>query len=84
MKHVSLRPETGRRHYARLFFEDYWHIRRGKRTPTASDALTDSPEKNEILEKPPIGIEAGMVYIAIPAGLAAWACLIFFVTFLFF
>lgn len=84
MKHVTFRPETERRHYGRILFEEYLHIRHRNRKLKGSNIFIDSLQKNQIQEKTPIGIEKSIFCIAIPAGLAVWAGLIYFLKFLFF
>lgn len=84
MKHVIFRPEIAWRHYARTFFEQHLHIRRHDKQSTGYDVFVDSPEQDQTQEKPPIGIETSMFYIAIPVGLAAWVSLIYLVKFLLF
>jgi hypothetical protein len=84
MKHVAFKPKVEQRSYGRILFERYLHIGRRTKKRTGCDVFTNFLEESQIQEKPPIGIETSMVYIAIPAGLAVWAILIYCVKFLLF
>jgi hypothetical protein len=55
-----------------------------ERNSSSYDVLSNLNKKDEIHEKNSIGIETGMVYIAIPVSVTVWVGIVYIVKLMFF
>jgi hypothetical protein len=84
MNQLEFKPAVDFEQYKKLPFEKSLSVDLLKRGSKNYDASLNSKDESEIQEKQPIGMETGMVYIAIPVSIAVWVGIIYFVKIMFF
>jgi hypothetical protein len=84
MEHLEIKPAVDFKQYGKLPFEEALSAKRLKKDSSGFDVLLDSKEDIENQENPPIGIETGMVYIAVPVSIVVWISIIYFIKIIFF
>lgn len=76
MEHLEIKPAVDFKRYGRLPFEEASSTKRRGKDSSGLDVLLDSKNDIENQEKSPIGIETGMVYVAVPVSIVAWISII--------
>jgi hypothetical protein len=84
MEHLEIKPAVDFKQYGKLPLTEVLSPKRQERDSSGLDVLLDSKKNAQDQAKPPLGIETGMVYIAVPVSIVAWIGIIYLVKIMFF
>jgi hypothetical protein len=84
MKQLEFKPEVDFEQYGKLPFKESLSVNLFKRNSTTHDVISNAKKESEIQESKTMGIETGMVYIAVPVSIAVWSAIIYFIKVTFF
>lgn len=77
MKQLEFKPAVNFEPYVKLPLQEALNAKDLENESKNLNVTVDSQSKNEIQENLPLGIEIGMVYIAVPVSVIVWIGLVY-------